>query len=71
MAKKTSKAKSSKVGVTLPPVTDLMQGQSFATSRAVTADDAMELIARGWVLTQSDDNLIVVACPHDVHEEGQ
>ncbi len=63
----TSKA----IDIALPPVTDLMQGQSFATSKAVDGEEAMALIAQGWVLTQSDEKLIVVACPHDVDEEGQ
>tara|TARA_R110000824_G_scaffold95611_7_gene229869 strand:- start:518 stop:736 length:219 start_codon:yes stop_codon:yes gene_type:complete len=55
--------------IELPEVTDLLMGQSFATSEAVTASVAMEKIAAGWVLTQNDERLIVVACPHDVHEE--
>ena len=63
----TSKAKT----IALPPVTSISHGQSFATSKAVDGDEAMALIAQGWVLTQSDEKLIVVACPHDVDEEGQ
>ena len=63
----TSKAKT----IALPPVTSISHGQSFATSKAVDGDEAMALIAKGWILTQNDDQLIVVACPHDIYEEGQ
>ena len=57
--------------IALPPVTSISHGQSFATSKAVDGDEAMALIAKGWVLTQNDDKQIVVACPHDVYEGGQ
>jgi len=65
------KAKNAEAAVVLPEVTGLPMGQSYATSKAVSAEEAMQHIAQGWVLTQNDEHMIVVACPHDVHEGGQ
>ncbi len=64
--KKTTKAAAKPVD--LPEVTPMQLGQTYATSEAVTAEEAMEKIAAGWVLTQNDDHLIVVACPHEIYE---
>ena len=64
------KAKNAEAAVVLPEVTGLPMGQSYATSKAVSAEQAMEHIAQGWVLTLNDGQLIVVACPHDVHDGG-
>tara|TARA_R100000995_G_scaffold82303_2_gene56031 strand:- start:639 stop:845 length:207 start_codon:yes stop_codon:yes gene_type:complete len=64
--KKTAKA--APQDVELPEVTPLALGQTYATSEAVTAEQAMEKIAAGWVLTQNDNDLIVVACPSEIYE---
>ena len=64
--KKISKAKAS---VELPKPTAPAYGVTYATTKAVSAEDAMEHIGRGWVLTQHDGDKIVVACPSDVYEE--
>ena len=64
-AKKKAK-KQAETTIELPEVTTLSCGMSFSECKAVTPDEAMEMIARGWVLTQHDEHLTVVARPHEI-----
>ena len=64
-----TKKKAKKRAASLPPVTPPAYGVTYATSRAVSEEEALALIAKGWVLTQHDDKAVVVACTHDVLKE--
>lgn len=60
-AKNTTKVK--REPVDLGPVVELRYSDVMQESRAVDEEEALALIASGWVLTQNTDQLIVVALP--------
>ena len=66
--KKKSPAKPANKAVSLGPVHKTTPMCRMATSIAVAPEDAQAYLDRGWLLTQHDDNLTVVACPSSIAE---
>ena len=70
MTKKAKKAtKVKREPVDLGPVVELRYSDVMQESRAVDEEEALALIASGWVLTQNTDQLIVVALPASSEKE--
>ena len=70
MAQKKRKTDNPKA-TELPPVTPMGPNLNLATTKAVTPEEAMEHVARGWVLLQCDDDKTVVGCDHEIYEKEQ
>lgn len=61
--KKKAATKPKTQTVKLPPVAEVSLLTKYATSKLVSAEEAMELIAEGWALTENQNDRVVVSQP--------
>ena len=64
-----SKKKAKKVSkVELPEPTPINPHLGLVSTKAVTPEEAMAHIGRGWILLQCDDDKTVVGCDQETYD---